>query len=225
MTIIFINIGTDIPKWYIPPETQSPHLLPPCTATMFNYNEHKRVGYQWYSVPFYSTTNGYKLQLEVHANVCGIDKDTHLSVGVRHMKGENDESLKWPLNSEITIQLLNWREDKGHVEMIINHHNLPIEYRTRVMDGETQLRSWVKLEVIPHKELHYNADKNTEYLHNDTLCFRVSKVTIHTGNKTYCILYNIIYMYTPLYDIITQLKLHHECTLKYKPSMKFIYKI
>ena len=184
MTIIFIIIGTDIPNWYIPPEPQSSHLLPPCTITMFNYNEHKRVGDQWYSVPFYTETNGYKLRLKVHANGFGIDKDTHLSVGVRLVKGENDESLKWPLNSEITIQLLNWREDKGHVEMIFNHYNLPIEYRTRVIDGETEPGSGVKLEVIPHKDLEYNADNNTEYLHNDTLCFRVSKVIIHTGNKS-----------------------------------------
>ena len=151
---------------------------------MYNYNEHKRVGNEWLSVPFYSTTNGYKLRVHVDANGLGVDKNTHLSVGVCLMKGENDEYLKWPLNSEITIQLLNWREDKGHVEMIINHHNLPVEYRTRVMDGEAAQVSWMKLEVIPHQHLPYNADNNTEYLHNDTLCFRVSKVIIHTGNKT-----------------------------------------
>ena len=160
---------------------------------MFNYNEHKRVGDQWYSVPIYSETNGYKLQLEVHANGVGAGKDTHLSVGVRLMKGENDVSLKWPLNSEITIQLLNWREDKGHMEMIIDHYNLQIEYRKRVIDAETGGRA---KQAITHKELEYNADNNTEYLHNDTLCFRVSKVIIHTGNKTYCILYTITYMYT-----------------------------
>ena len=184
ITFIIIHVGTDIPTWYIPPETQSPHLLPPCTLTMYNYNEHKRVGDGWNSVAFYSTTNGYKLQLEVHANGFGIDKDTHLSVGARHRKGENDKYLNWPLNSEISIQLLNWREDKGHVEMIINHHNLAVEYRTRVMDGEAGQVSWIKLQVIPHMKLPYNADNNTEYLHNDTLCFRVSKVIIHTGNKT-----------------------------------------
>ena len=163
---------------------------------MFNYNEHKRVGDEWHSVPFYSTTNGYKLQLEVDANGFASGKNTHLSVGVRLMKGEYmyDESLMWPLNSEITIQLLNWREDKGHVEMIIDHYNLPIADRTKLLDGQTP-QSMTAYRVISHMELPYNADNNTEYLHNDTLCFRVSKVIIHTGNKTYCILYNITYMY------------------------------
>ena len=163
---------------------------------MFNYKEHKRVGDEWYSVPFYSMTDGYKLQLRVDANGWGAGKDTHLSVGVRLMKGENDKSLKWPMNSEITIQVLNWREDKGHVEKIIDHYNTSIANRTRVVDGEIAPRSRVDPQVIPHKELDYNADNNTEYLCNDTLCFRVSKVIIHTGNKAYYKLYNITYMYT-----------------------------
>ena len=163
---------------------------------MFNYNEHKRVDDDWYSVPFYSTTNGYKLQLRVDANGFASGKDTHLSVGVRLMKGENDQNLMWPLNSEITIQLLNWREDKGHVETIVPHYNAPIAARTRVMDGERAAGGMTVAQVLSHMELPYNADNNTEYLHNDTLCFRVSKVIIHTGNITYCILYNITYMYT-----------------------------
>ena len=163
---------------------------------MYNYKEHKRVGDVWYSVPFYSTTNGYKLQLYVNANGFASGKDTHLSVGVGLMRGEKDETLKWPLNSEITIQLLNWREDKGHVEVIIDHYNVPIADRTRVVDGETAQNAIIRGEFIPHSSLPYNADNNTEYLQNDTLCFRVSKVIIHTGNKTYCILYNITYMYT-----------------------------
>ena len=163
---------------------------------MYNYNEHKRVGDMWYSVPFYSTTNGYKLQLCVDANGLASGKDTHLSVGVHLMKGEYDETLNWPLNSEITIQLLNWREDKAHVETIVDHYNAPIAARTRVVDGDTTQWSWLKHQVVPHMELPYNADNNTEYLHNDTLCFRVSKVIIHTGNKTYCILYNM-YTYRP----------------------------
>ena len=198
MTIIFIiiHVGTDIPKWYIPPETQSPHLLPPCTVSMFNYNEHKRVGGDWFSVPFYSTTNGYKLQVCVDANGFASGKNTHLSVCVRLMKGEYDDSLKWPLNSEITIQLLNWREDKGHVETIVDHYNASIAARIRVVDGETAPNALFHDQFIPHSSLPYNANNNTEYLHNDTLCFRVSKVIIHTGNKTYCILYNITYMYT-----------------------------
>ena len=158
---------------------------------MFNFHEHKRVNDVWDSQPFYSEISGYKLQLIVAANGFGAWKDTHVSVGVYLMRGENDESLKRPLNSEISIQLLNWRENKGHVETIIDHYNLPLQDRIRVMDGEMAPNSRTMFTLLSHMELHYNAEV---YLHKDTLCFRVSKVTVHRGNKTFVIkhLYNIL---------------------------------
>ena len=69
--IIFIIIGTDVPNWYIPPETQSPHLLPPSIITMFNFNERQRVSDMWHSQAFYSESSEYKLQLRVYANGFG----------------------------------------------------------------------------------------------------------------------------------------------------------
>ena len=74
-----IIIGTYLPSWHIPPKTQSPHLLPPCIITMFNFHEHKRVNDVLDSQLFYSKTGGYKLQLIVAANAW---KGTHVSVGV-----------------------------------------------------------------------------------------------------------------------------------------------
>ena len=154
---------------------------------MYNYNEHKRVGDQWFSVPFYSGIDGYKLYVCVDADGYDTYKGTHVSVYVGIMEGENDERLQWPFNGEITIELLNWREDKGHVEKIIDHYNAPIDHRTRVTEGQRALPRGY--DFISFADLHYNPNNKTEYLHNDTLCFRVSKVIIHTGNKTYCILY------------------------------------
>ena len=97
------------------------------------------------------------------------------------MKGEYDENLEWPFNSEITIQLLNWRDNKGHVEKIIGHYNAPIESRNRVIG---------KLKFISSADLGYNVNKNNQYLQNNTLCFKVAKVTIHKGTiklKTFMI--------------------------------------
>ena len=185
MTIIFIIIDAVAPRWYVLPETQSPHLLPPCTIPIFNFNEHKRVSDKWFSPPFYSGPDEYKLQLTVHANGMDSGKDTHVSVGVSLMKGEYDESLNWPFNSEISIQVLNWREDKGHVEKIIPHYRAEIAARTRVVDGERAPNFAIRHDFISHKELEYSAGNNTEYLNKDTLCFRVSKVTVHTGIISY----------------------------------------
>ena len=71
----------------------------------------------YYSAPFYSASNDYKIQLNVHvvANGHSKCKGTHVTMFVYLMKGINDETLKWPFTAEISIRLLNWREDKGHV--------------------------------------------------------------------------------------------------------------
>ena len=103
------------------------------------------------------------------------------------MKGENDAFLIWPLNCEITVQVLNWREDRGHVEKIIPHYKVPLAAHTRVVDGETAQGSWIIEPFILHSDIQYS-DNKTEYLHDDTLCFRVYKTIIHIGNKTYHIL-------------------------------------
>ena len=148
---------------------------------MFNFSEHMKVSDEWISQPFYSERDGYKLYLRVGAGG-GYDsyKGTHVSVSVGLMKGEYDENLEWPFNSEITIQLLNWRDNKGHVEKIIGHYNAPIESRTRVIDGE-RADPLGKHKFISSADLGYNVNKNTQYLQNNTLCFGVSKVTIHKG--------------------------------------------
>ena len=41
--------------------------------------------------------------------VNGLDngKGTHVSVGIRMMKGEFDSHLKWPFKGEITVELVN----------------------------------------------------------------------------------------------------------------------
>ena len=143
---------------------------------MYSFSEHKRVGDTWRSAPFYTGPDGYKLKLLVDANGYRYGKGTHVGVSVRLMKGENDQSLKWPFNSEITLQLLNWREDKGHVKKTINHYMGAIEYRTRVTQGEEAPNALGIPHFISHSDL---ANYNTEYINSDKLCFVISKIIIH----------------------------------------------
>ena len=146
---------------------------------MYNLSEHKRVGDAWVSTPFYSGPDGYKLYLQVHANGYSTGTGTHVGISVVLMKGENDDSLKWPFNSEITIQLLNWREDKGHVEKTINHYNASLKSRTRVTQGDIAPSGKGIPDFISHSDLEYNANYNTEYINSDKLCFVISKIIIH----------------------------------------------
>ena len=146
---------------------------------MFNFSKHKRVSDEWESTPFYTGPDGYKLQLEVCANGYGSGEGTHVSVFVYLMKGEYDHMLTWPFKCDITIQLLNWREDKGHVEKILDFNDSDdIKYRKRVMEGDRA--PGLGLKFIPHSDLYYNVTNNTEYINNDILCFVVSKVIVYS---------------------------------------------
>ena len=147
---------------------------------MHNFSEHKRAGDHWWSKPFYTGPDGYKLQIRVDANGDGKGKDTHVSVYVYLMKSENDDVLSWPLQCDITIRLLNWREDKRHVEKTVEHYKAPIESRTKVTQGEEAPDGLGYHQFISHSDLYYNITKNTEYINNDILCFVVSKVIVYS---------------------------------------------
>ena len=170
MFIVIIYTDHKVPIWSI---NSSANIIPPL-MTMYNFSEHKRIGDAWYSPPFYSAVGGYKLQLRVTANVEG-----NVCVVVFLLKGENDELLKWPFRGEITVQLLNWKENNGHIEKIIDHYNAPLESRDRVTADVTSPLG--KDIYICFSDFDNNPNKGIEYLHNDMLCFRVTKVSILTG--------------------------------------------
>ena len=131
------------------------------------------MGCEWVSTPFYTGPDGYKLKLKVHANGDGSGKGTHVSVFVHLMKGENDDGLTWPFKCDITIQLLNWREDKGHVKKSVTFNDsTDIKARKRVMEGDTATAGW-GYDFISHSDLYYSVINNTEYINNDILCFVV----------------------------------------------------
>ena len=108
--------------------------------------------------------------------VMGVVK-VHVTVYVHLMKGEYDQVLTWPFKYDITIQLLNWREDKGHVEKTVPFNDsYNIKHRKRVMEGDKTPGGWGYPKFISHSDLYYNITNNTEYVNNDVLCFVVSKV-------------------------------------------------
>ena len=148
---------------------------------MFNFSKHKSVSDSWQSKPFYTGPDGYKLQLRVDANGSGSGKGTHVSVYVYLMKGENDDVLTWPFKCDITIRLLNWREDKGHEEGIVDFNDGDdIECHKRVLEGDRAADGLGYSKFIPHSDLYYNITNNTEYINNDILCFLISKVIVYS---------------------------------------------
>jgi len=55
----------------------------------------------WYSPPFYTHPQGYKMCLSVVANGSGDGKGTHVSVFAYLMRGDFDDHLKWPFQGRV----------------------------------------------------------------------------------------------------------------------------
>ncbi|XP_064385185.1 TNF receptor-associated factor 4-like [Halichondria panicea] len=147
--------------------------LEPPVLTMTNFQQHKRDDNKWYSPPVYTHHQGYKICLSVYANGTGTGKGTHVSVFVYFMRGEFDDSLKWPFRGVISYQLLDQVDGKDHkTDTNIYDDKKPDKYCTRVTEGERSKNAWGNPQFIAHSELE------PKYLRNDTLFFQIHKVEL-----------------------------------------------
>ena len=167
------------------PSWQDPHTATQsvCEFTLTEFTKRKQFNNKYYSPPFYSHPNGYKLCLDVNANGHGKGKGTHISIFARLMKGDYDNSLQWPFEGEIVVNLLNWREDSCHYEGGINFSRQidPDGSSTsRVTEGEHAPASRGIIYFISHSSLLYNPFINTEYLQDDCLRLRVVDVAVYS---------------------------------------------
>ena len=87
--------------------------------TISKYSKRKQFNNEYFSPPFTTSPQGYRLYLSVFANGNGDGKGSHLSIFAHIMKGQHDDRLQWPFTGIIIIELLNWLEDKGHYKKAI----------------------------------------------------------------------------------------------------------
>ena len=150
-----------------------PGMLP-TELTMINFEQHK-TDHDWYSLPFYSHPQGYKMCLNVDANGSGKGKGTHVSVYAYLMRGEFDDHLKWPFQGHVTVTMLNQLEDNNHTtETITYTETTDIKHIGRVTDRERASGLGYHT-FIAHTDLTYNPAKNCQYLKYDCLRFRIIK--------------------------------------------------
>ncbi len=146
----------------------------PVQITMANYERHKRDNDIWFSDGFYTHPQGYRMCLRVDANGNRSGKGTHVSCYIYLMRGEFDIHLKWPFRDDVTITLLNQREDKNHHTMTVTFTDkTPDKHSARVTSGERAAGGWGAPQLVPHTELGYKPATNSQYLVNDCLYFRV----------------------------------------------------
>ena len=144
-----------------------------------HFNKRKKHKSPYFSDPFLTHENGYKMQLRVDADHDGYG---HIGVYVYLMKGPMDDFLLWPFHGDVVVELLNWREDNGHHSGVIElSSNVSNSAYSRVTTGERGSEAWGKSQFIKHSSLEYNPSKNTQYLQDDCLLFRVKEVIVHSS--------------------------------------------
>ena len=134
------------------------------TFAVTDYAKRKKTSQPVQSPPFYTHPNGYHMVVEVDAKSWDEGKGTHLGVDMVILEGMHDATLKWPFLGLVTVTLLNQLEDDNHYTMDILYtlaHNIRIGANEGLPD------------YISNAELGYNPVKNTQYLKDDTLYFRV----------------------------------------------------
>ena len=133
------------------------------TFALYEYQSKKKNNEMFSSSSFYTSRYGYNLHVIVYVNGSG-GEGTHVSVYAFILKGKNDHNLKWPFPGRVLITLLNQLEDKNHHTCSVGVH------RGKLLTGSI----WDSEKFAPNSILTYNRDKNTQYLKDDTLYFRVS---------------------------------------------------
>ena len=129
------------------------------------YQKKKEANEKFQFPPFYSHPHGYHMALRVDANGWGAAKGTHVSVYAPILEGEYDAELKWPFIGKITFTLLNQLEDKNH------------KIETRLCDATHNARVGNARGFnyfTPHSALAHDPVKNTQYLKDDKLYFRIT---------------------------------------------------
>ena len=115
--------------------------------------------------------------IRVNANGLVSGAGTHVSVSVHLMRGEHDDWLVWPFRGDITIQVVNQNSDQDHVELTVPFNNSAVKVSQRVMARERTQSGWGYQQFISHLKLQ---STTTQYLKNDCLKFRVTKIVVHS---------------------------------------------
>ena len=150
--------------------TLSTTCLPTYHLTITNYAEHLQKDRLDYSDSkhFYTHPGGYQCFIRVWPNGMYKGCGTHVSVYIHLVAGLFDGTLPWPAKATFTLQLLNQHRDQDHWTVTERFEwNKPTD---RVIEFSQTF--------IPHTELDWNAGKQTIFLHENCLRFRMAKIEL-----------------------------------------------
>ena len=160
------------------PEPSSTKFLVNHQFTMTEFERYKKYNAEWYSPPFHTHEQGYKMCVRIDANGYGKERGTYVSLYICFMKGKHDNHLPWPFHGEIAVELLNQNtveSGKGvHHKCTIRYDDSTHDFAQRVELGEKRLAGKGESQFISHSELKPDCDSEIQYLKDDCLKFRLS---------------------------------------------------
>ena len=141
------------------------------TMTRFNQIKDNKAQWfgrkQWFSPPYFSHINGYKMCFEV--DFTGFFR-TSFHIYSYIMSGPYDNHLRWPFNGQVIIRLLNQCGDHHHYDYIFAYKD---NEGRRVTGGERGSRLTTQSTGLPLNQLDYDPYTNCQYLKDDCLKFKV----------------------------------------------------
>ena len=143
---------------------------------MQNYSQNKGL---WISAGFYVSTGSYKMALRFLTSSGWSPNYSCCELAL--LPGKYDDTLEWPFQGEVTVELLNQKEDRGHKKIIIYFNKDTLDgYKNRVVPPKVN-GEWRSGDcLINESDLH-------RYLNNNnTLYFGIS-VTINSKSKPWLV--------------------------------------
>ena len=145
--------------------------ITPHDITFSNYQQVKASNGYTQSPPIYTHPGGYRFVLKVIPNGHGPCAGIHVTVMVYAFKSDHDAVLKFPGKFTITLQLLNQYRDQDHHTSVIQCGVPREDFGPWVYVGGDHT-------FILQTGLEWNCDKQTQYLKDDCLKCRITKIVV-----------------------------------------------
>ena len=145
----------------------------PVIVKMSEYTKKKSGKVHWYSEPFFTHHQGYKMYLEINANGLG-DKKDYMSVSLYLMKGPYDDQLKWPLKGHCEVKLLNQISNSEHHlgSGACNGQKINNLLYAAIIGTDIYRLIWCSACFISHDRLH-KITPTCQYIKDDSVFFQV----------------------------------------------------
>lgn len=122
----------------------------------------------------------YQLCPRVDSNGYGAGKGSCVSVSCIVTKGEHDNVLSWPIEADIIVEMLNWRENKNH-----KYYTISLSYGANLKASQVPVNGigelpWGNPSFATHSSLSHNHRTNTQFLDQGCLLFKVHSFTLYS---------------------------------------------